>query len=120
MGSFTQLGAITCYRIVEVKNGQPLSLFHGTNKSRVLPLGEWVDADVKVVCDGSRGTRYVSGFHVFLTLEEAQDFFSKMFRRRENRRIVRCEAAGLIRPKVHARGVVYLADRIRVTSLDAL
>jgi len=108
---------MNCYRIVEIKNGKPLSLFHGTNGSRTLPMGKWIEANVKPVVDGSGAKRkYVSGFHVFASPKAACTFFKKMFRNRENRRVICCEASDL-RRKMSARGEVYLARLIRITDL---
>lgn len=103
------------YRIVELKNGEPHSLFHGTNRSRALPVGEWIEAEKKMVRDGA-GKWYLSGFHVMPTLEEANEYF-QIFKKKENRVIVPCEAEGL-RPKEHSRSRVYLADRIRLIAGD--
>jgi hypothetical protein len=103
---------LRCYRIVEVRNGEFCSLFHGTNGSRVLPVGEWLCAERKVVGDGG-ARRYLAGFHVFMSLDVAEDFLERRFRRKEGRIIVECEARGL-RRKECARGEVYLADWLRV------
>lgn len=105
-----------CYRIVEIKNGKAMSLFHGTDGSRILPVGKWIKANKKIVSDGSGNTKYISGFHVLKSVEAAQQFFAKMFRHKENRIIVECEAIGL-RHKSHAKGEVYLANRIRINNL---
>ena len=102
-----------CYRIVEVKNGKLLSLFHATNGSRIFPDGKWLYANKKVVREGKNGHPYLSGFHVFKSRPEAIKFFNKMFRNRNNRIIVSCEATKL-RKKLHARGEVFLADKIRL------
>lgn len=104
---------MVCYRIVESKDGKLKSLFHGTSGTRILPIGEWIAADKKIVKDGTRGTEYESGFHVLLSAEAAHEFFNKRFRIKENRIIIRCEARNL-RPKIHALGEVYLADSIKI------
>ena len=53
------------FRIVEMKGGNPHTLFHGiqgaTRRTKRLNTGEWLEADVKVVNDGGRN--YLSGFH---------------------------------------------------------
>ena len=63
---------IEAYRIVEEKNGEYYSLFHGTNRSRKLPRRTWLKANVKRVRDGSCATYYDSGFHVLTSKEEAE------------------------------------------------
>lgn len=50
--------------------GELLFLFHGLNGSRKVKRGEWLEANQKMVTDGSGSTEYLSGFHVFLTEEE--------------------------------------------------
>ena len=101
------------YRIVEIRNGQPCSLFHGTDGSRTLPIGKWVKSNRKLVRDGRCSTKYESGFHVLKTLKEAQEFFDTMFRIKDNRALVKCEATGL-RRKWHSKKRVYLANRIKI------
>ncbi len=102
---------IEAYRIVEEKNGEYYSLFHGTNRSRKLPRGIWLKADKKTVKDGTRGTYYKSGFHVLTSRIEADKFFKKLFRIYKNRKVIRILAKGL-RPKEHSRHEVFLADEM--------
>lgn len=99
------------YRIVEVKDGEYYSLFHGTNRSRKLERGKWLKADKKTVKDGSCATYYESGFHVLKSKEDTERFFERMFRIKENRRVVPVLAKG-IRLKSHSRHEVYLADEM--------
>lgn len=104
---------IEAYRIVEEKNGEYYSLFHGTNRSRKLPRGIWIKADKKLVKDGTRGTYYRSGFHVLTSKEEAEKFFAKLFRIYKNRKVIKVLAKGL-RPKGHSRHEIFLADEMYV------
>jgi hypothetical protein len=107
------------YRIVEMKNGKPLSLFHGTNKSREIPLDCWHKADSKIVRDGSNGTLYQSGWHFLPSKEEANSFLERMFRVRENRRVIKCYVKDNIRMKAHSKkGGCLLADKIMVKKED--
>lgn len=100
---------------MEVKKGKIFSLFHGTQGSRNLPTGVWLKADKKIVRDGSCATWYESGFHVLKSIEATKIFLDKMFRHKENRRVIQCEATGL-RKKTHSKGDVYLADRMRINN----
>ena len=108
-----------CYRIVEIKNGKPHSLFHGTDGSREIPMNRWVDANIKTVHDGSCGTEYESGFHILLSAKEALEFFNKMFRIKENRIVIKCYAKGL-RKKSHSKRDVYLADKIMIKDITPI
>lgn len=101
-----------CYRLVEIgKNGEYKTLFHGVNKSRTLPRGKWLRAEVKWVNDGS-GTHYWSGFHVLKSRAECERYF-KRFRKRKHRRVVECLVHGL-RPKAHSPHPVLLAAYMKV------
>ena len=116
-----KMKTIVAYRIVEVKNGKVYSLFHGTQRSREIVLDRWNKADVKPVQDGSgQKKRYISGWHFLMSEQECEDFFMKMFRIKDNRRIVKCKVRGNIRPK-HPDGKgkpAYLADEIYISSAD--
>lgn len=103
------------YKIVEVKNGDYYSLFHGTKGSRKLPINQWIEADQKYVRDGSGETFYNSGFHVLLTKGGAEKFFETKFKKKENRIVVACEVHSAdLRPKEHSKSEIYLVDRMRV------
>lgn len=104
---------VECYRIVEVKDDEYYSLFHGTNKSRKLERGKWLKADKKIVKDGQKGTYYKSGWHVLKSKEETEKFLQKMFRIKDNRKVVPVLAKGL-RLKSHSRHEIYLADEMYV------
>lgn len=101
------------YRICERKGDEYLSLFHGTQHSRRLPKGQWLNADVKVVQDGSHGQTYISGFHVLPSYAAALAFFERHFKIKQNRVIVACYARCL-RPKTKSREGVLLAARIKI------
>lgn len=61
------------FRIVEMKNGDPYTLFHGISavgdkkRTRRLDVGAWLEADIKDVRDN--GPYYVSGFHFMYDLD---------------------------------------------------
>jgi len=101
------------YRIVEEKNGEYYSLFHGTNRSRKLPRGKWIKADLKRVKDGTRGTYYDSGFHVLLSKVEADEFFEKLFREHKDRKVIKVYVRN-IHLKTHSRHPVFLAEEMLV------
>jgi hypothetical protein len=109
------------YRVVEVKNGKILSLFHGTNRSRKIEPDVWNKADIKLVQDGSgQKKKYISGWHFLASKKECENFFMTMFRIKKNRRVVKCEVRGNIRPK-HPDGKgkpCLLADEILIRSGD--
>ena len=105
----------TCYRIVEVKNNEYHSLFHGTNRSRKLETGKWLRANKKTVKDGSCSTYYQSGWHVMKTKKATQEFFDKMFRIKKDRIIIPVKVrTDALRPKSHARGELYLVDEMLI------
>lgn len=57
------------YRLFQIRDGQPTTLFHGVDRDRTMPIGEWIEAEVETVFDGTDGTRYQSGFHVLPSYE---------------------------------------------------
>jgi hypothetical protein len=107
------------YRILEISWGQVKSLFHGTRRSRVIPLDVWHKADIKEVKDGTSGRFYRSGWHFLPTKEEAVSFFDRMFRIKDDRYVVKVYARGNIRTKEHSKkGRSLLADEIMVKLED--
>jgi len=102
------------YRICERKGDKLLTLFHGLNGTRVLPLNKWLNADIKPVRDG-KSKIYISGFHTLPTKDECRDFI-RMFRKERDLVMVECEIEG-IRKKEHSRSNVLLADRIKLLNI---
>ncbi len=102
------------YKIMDYsENSGVKTLFHANNGSKIIPLKEWVYASKhELVSDGSSGTPYMSGWHVFKDLEEAQKYLSKSFKKLHNKVIVKCFCMGDIRPKEHSRADVYLCQAI--------
>jgi len=101
------------YKIVEMDpKGNLKTLFHGVNRSRILKVGKWLKADLKMVKDGTSKTEYLSGWHIAPTYEECVRYL-KAFKHRHNKRIVKCEAKN-IRPKSHSRHKIFLAEHILI------
>lgn len=96
------------YKIVEEKNGKLYTLFHGNQGARELPIGKWVRADSKEVHDGSKGTRYMSGWHVIASKSEARRYLKRFDITLRKLRVIPCRARN-VRPKSHSRYEIYLA-----------
>jgi hypothetical protein len=107
----------TVYRIIEIKNGQTLTLFHGMptpegKRSRVLPTGEWLRAEEKPVSYGRGSPEMISGFNVTKDLEQCRQYLSR-FTAERDLRVVRCLARGL-RPKPRAQAEIFLASELMI------
>lgn len=105
----------TAYRICERRGEDLLTLFHGVNGSRKLPINKWLTANIKQVTDGNRktSTEYKSGFHTLLKLDECRDFTRK-FRAPRDLVIVECQIKGRIWSKSHSRANVILAEHMKL------
>lgn len=103
------------WRLLRDKDGVPTTLFHGVGGSRILPLDEWIDAEVKTVHDGSRktATPYTSGFHIMASFEDLKRFTGR-FRKIENLFMVQVDIDGEIWDKEHSPANVFLAERMRI------
>jgi len=102
----------TYYKIVDMINGNMKFLYHGLNGSLTIPLRGWIMAEKREVTDGSCSTRYVSGFHVFKTKEEADKYLGR-FRKLKTKLVVAVHCRG-IRKKEHSNAPVFLADKIKL------
>jgi len=101
------------YKIVETDKKENIkTLFHGINRSRLLKVGEWLKAEMKMVTDGPNSSEYLSGFHIAPTYEECVEYL-KAFKHRHNKKIIKCEAKN-IRPKSHSRHNIFLAEYILI------
>ena len=100
------------YRIVEYKDDKFMSLFHGTQHSRIIHIGRWNKADSKMVTDGSNTKEYLSGYHYFPDMKDAFAFFNRL-KIKENRSVVRVQVRGDLRPKP-SNPKVWLADEMMI------
>jgi hypothetical protein len=102
------------YKIMNFsENSGVKTLFHANNGSKTIPLKEWVwTSKHELVSDGSCNTKYMSGWHVFETLDEAKKYLFKAFQHLHLKVIVKCYCIGDIRPKYHSRANVWLCQGI--------
>ena len=87
MSGIYREGQLRCigYRIVEVKDDNFLTLFHGHNGSRYLQQGVWLQADTtKQVRDGGH-TYYFAGWHILKDRERALAYMSRFKKPRDLR-----------------------------------
>jgi hypothetical protein len=101
------------YKVLIEKNEKPIFLFHGVKGTRSIPFDKWIKAENKTVRDGTKGTLYVSGFHVFPNHKAIQDW-TRSLSNFENRYIVKVKIKKT-RPKSHSIHDVILADHMIVT-----
>jgi len=102
---------IRAYKIVEIVDGEVRTLFHGLNGSRNMPRGVWLKALIRPVRDGSSGTWYMSGWHVFRKLVDCYHYKDKFTSRLELLRCVPCHVR-LMWLKQHSPSPVVLAKWI--------
>ena len=103
---------MTWYKIVDDHDGILKTLFHGVNRSKVLTLNKWLQAEIKDVRDGSCQKTYKSGFHILPSYKEAADYLTR-FTYTDKKKIVKCRAKN-IWPKTHSRSDVHLAEYIYI------
>jgi len=102
------------YKIVEKdKSGNFRMLFHGINKSRIIPVGEWIKSERKLVSDGTNGTKYWSGWHVIKNLDDCIEYLEK-FTAGRTLTIVKCSVKGETWDKEHSHSNVQLCEYIKV------
>jgi len=102
----------TWYKIVEKHSGGLKTLFHGNNGSRFLKTNIWLEANIKMVIDGSGGKRYLSGWHIMKNYQDAVDFLRKFRKRRELLHIVPCKAKNVsVKP---SNKIVFLAQWVKI------
>ena len=53
------------------------TLFHGIRGSTFHPYDKWIEAEVKLVKDGSGGQAYLSGIHCFKTENDADNYLGR-------------------------------------------
>jgi len=104
------------YKIVDRdRHGNFKTLFHGINRTKIIPVDEWIKSEQKTVRDGAVGTQYLSGWHIMMNLDEAQEYLSKFTRVcGDERVIVEVDVKGKIWPKEHSPSNVHLCEYIKI------
>ena len=102
------------FKIVDMKDGKVLTLFHGLDGSKTLPHSKWLIAKKEMVSDG-KGTKYLSGFHVIPSREECIEYL-KRFKNVKYKYILPVYVQD-IRKKEHSPYNVWLADKIFIPKL---
>ena len=97
------------YKIVDIGKGNMKTLFHGRSGSRIIPQSQWLQAEMKLVKDGSSKTTYLSGWHVMNSVQECVDYLVK-FKHTENKAIIRCKVKGKLWSKEHSPADVWSAE----------
>jgi len=99
------------YKIVEKKNSNLYTLFHGIGGTRKLPIDTWIEGEIRENVMDGHGTKYTSGIHIIEGKENAEEYLKRF--KRTDRVIVECHAEGL-RRKEKSKSYVYLANRIKI------
>lgn len=102
----------------QAHRGAPLkTLFHGVNGSRIVPHGVWLQADTRLVRDGTGDNWYHGGFHVVADMDTLLSYLNRFT---APRRLVAVEvnARGL-RPKPTNPNIL-LADEMYVPTLPVV
>jgi len=104
------------YKIVDKdRHGNFKMLFHGIRGSRIIPVGEWIKSEQKMVSDGSSGTKYKSGWHVMMDLDDIKEYLSRFTSTTGNERvIVKVNIRGKVWPKEHSPSNVHLCEEVMI------
>lgn len=105
------------YKIVEKKGNNYLTLFHGINGTRVLPINEWITAEIKANVADGKGKTYTSGLHVIEGYDNAVEYLKRF--KRTDRVIVECEVLDIWH-KEKSKPYVYLAKKIKIVLVDSI
>jgi len=105
------------YKIVIRENKRFRTLYHGNQGKRYLTTYTWLEADKKMVRDGSGGKEYLSGFHCFKHRLHAAKYLKRFSAKIKGERvIITCRVQGVRQKPTNKQ--VYLADRIMLVSMS--
>lgn len=65
------------WRILENRNGKPLTLFHGLDGSRTLPLNVELEACTKMVRNAKGQTPFKGGFHTLAKESDVREYLTR-------------------------------------------
>ena len=100
------------YKIVDIENDVVKTLFHSVNGSRKLSINKWLESTMKMVSDGSGGTKYLSGFHIMKTIDESIIYINR-FDNKNKKGIVQVEVQNVWK-KEHSPSNVWLSEKIKI------
>lgn len=99
------------FKIVQKKDDKYLTLFHGINGTRLLPVNEWITAEIKPNVADGKGRTYTSGLHVIDGYQNALDYLKRF--KRTDRVVVKCYAQDIWH-KEKSKDYVFLAKKIKI------
>jgi hypothetical protein len=79
------------YKIIEITDGKPFFMFCGFHGSRKLEVDTWLEAEKKMVKDGTSKTDYLSGFHVIAKDIEQMRKYATRFKNKVGKYVVEVE-----------------------------
>jgi len=100
------------YKIVDIENDVVKTLFHSVNGSRKLSINKWLESTMKMVSDGSGGTKYLTGFHIMKTIDESIIYINR-FDNKNKKGIVQVEVQNVWK-KEHSPSNVWLSEKIKI------
>ena len=118
------------YKVLENRENVPAFIFHGIPKdnsgqsehhqqrTRNIKTNRWLKAEKKQVTDGTKGTFYVSGFHVFVSLFDVKRWRTSVSGPKNKNRYVVKVKTKILRYKAHSKYSVFLADEIMIRRTD--
>ena len=98
------------WKIFDIADATPKTLFHAVRGSRRLAVGKWILAEQKMVDDNGR--KYLSGFHLYRSLADVRHWVERA--KNLEGRVVCVVAFKGRRTKVHAKLPTILADAILI------
>lgn len=116
-----------CWRLIEDdKKGNWLTLVHGMydpvsqKRTRILPWDRWIFAERKLEWTNPKATRksrsFITGFHVFVSKEEATKYLERFNLKKRDIRVVACLCRRLVRkhPPGAVGAPIYLAQEMLI------
>jgi hypothetical protein len=97
----------TYYKIVDVIGGQIKTLYHGNNGSKTLQPKKWLKSQQRI----AKKYGYITGWNIIPTHEECIEYL-KLFKKLENKQIVKCQAKDVWEKPTKNKVTVLLAKEI--------
>jgi uncharacterized protein YndB with AHSA1/START domain len=103
------------YKIMERHQNGFRTLFHGNWGSRIIPVNQWVEAQIREEAkDGTSKTTYRSGWHSLEDYDDCEEYLSRFKKRLADLVIVEVKLGGEIWTKKHSRSNVLLSSKLYI------